>query len=87
MLQCITRNVTTLRKVELTMSDQIKYEIVKQFVDNKSTNYKALTIKLCASTRTAYNLVKKYKKFCKEGFRHKNHEHKPIRTKSVELKL
>ena len=86
MLQCITRSVTTLRKVELTMNEQSKYEIVKHFVDNKLTNYKSLSIKLCTSVRTAYNLVNKYKNQGKEGFRHKNHDHKPARTKSVEFK-
>jgi len=50
-----------LRKVELTMNEQTKYEIVKQFIDNKSTNYKSLSVKLCSSLKTAYNLVKKYK--------------------------
>lgn len=86
MLQCITRRVITLRKVELTMNEQSKYDIVKQFIDNKSTNYKALSIKLCSSIKTAYNLVKKYKDQGKEGFRHKNHDHKPAHTKSNELK-
>lgn len=86
MLQCITRRVITLRKVELTMNEQTKYEIVKQFIDNKSTNYKSLSVKLCSSLKSAYNLVKKYKDQGKDGFRHKNHDHKPARTKSIELK-
>lgn len=82
----IIRRVITLRKVELTLNEQSKYEIVKQFVDSKSTNFKALSVKLGSSLKTAYNLVKKYHELGKEGFRHKNHDHKPIRTKPDELK-
>lgn len=75
-----------MRKVELTVNEQEKYEFVKIFVDNLSTNYKSLSVKLNSTVRTAYNLVKKYKEQGKEGFRHKNHYHKPIITKSEKLK-
>ena len=35
-----------MRKVNLTMKGQTKYEIVKRFVDNKCTNYKNLALQL-----------------------------------------
>ena len=35
-----------MRKVELTMKEQTKYEIVKRFVDNKCNNYKNLSHQL-----------------------------------------
>ncbi len=35
-----------MRKVNLTMKEQTKYEIVKRFVDNKCTNYKNLALQL-----------------------------------------
>jgi hypothetical protein len=53
-----------------------KYDIIKSFVDNNSSNFKQLSIKLNSSLKTAYNLVNKYKQFGKEAFRHKNHDHK-----------
>lgn len=71
-----------MRKVELTMKEQTKYEIVKRFVDNKCTNYKNLALQLNSSLKTAYNLVNKYKQFGKVIFSHGNHDRKPARTKS-----
>ena len=38
--------VLHMRKVNLTMKEQTKYEIVKRFVDNKCTNYKNLALQL-----------------------------------------
>ena len=49
-----------MRKVNLTMKGQTKYEIVKRFVDNKCTNYKNLALQLNSSLKTAYNLVSRY---------------------------
>lgn len=69
-----------MKGITLTMNEQTKYEIVKAFVDNKSTNFKNLSIKLNCCLKTAYNLVNKYNKFGKSAFRHKNHDNKPIHT-------
>ncbi len=57
-----------MRKVELTMNEQTKYEMVKQFVDNGERNIKRLSIKLNCSLKIAYNYVKKYKLNGKESF-------------------
>lgn len=74
-----------MRKVELTMKEQTKYEIVKRFIDNKCTNYKNLSAQLNTSLKTAYNYVKKYKLSGKSSFSHGNHDRKPQTTKSDEL--
>lgn len=74
--------VLHMRKVNLTMKEQTKYEIVKRFVDNKCTNYKNLALQLNSSLKTAYNLVSKYKLNGKESFSHKNHNRKPSTTYS-----
>ena len=69
-----------MRKIELTMNEQTKYEMVKQFVDNGERNIKRLSIKLNCSLKTAYNYVAKYKANGKEAFSHGNHKHKPTTT-------
>ena len=69
-----------MRKIELTMNEQTKYEMVKQFVDNGERNIKRLSIKLNCSLKTAYNYVAKYKATGKEAFSHGNHKHKPTTT-------
>lgn len=74
-----------MRKVELTMKEQTKYEIVKRFVDNKCSNYKNLALQLNSSLKTAYNLVKKYKQYGKTAFSHGNHNRKPFNTKSEDF--
>ncbi len=75
-----------MKGIYLTMNEQTKYEIVKSFVDSKSSNYKNLSLKLNSSLKTAYNLVSKYKTLGKQGFIHKNHFNKPKHTLSESLK-
>ena len=74
-----------MRKVELNMKEQTKYEIVKRFVDNNCTNYKNLSILLESSLKTAYNYVKKYKTHGKLAFKHGNNNRKPKNTKSQDF--
>ena len=50
-----------MRKIELTMNEQTKYEMVKQFVDNGERNIKQLSIKLNSSHKTEDNYVAKKK--------------------------
>lgn len=75
-----------MRKVNLTMQEQTKYEIIKSFVDNNLKNYKHLATKLNCCLKTAYNLVEKYHTKGKEGFSHGNHYHKPAIAKADSLK-
>ncbi len=74
-----------MRKVNLTVNEEQKYLIVKQFVDNDKRNYKHLCSKLCCCLKTAYTLVKKYEENGKEGFSHKNHSNKPSTTISSDI--
>ena len=74
-----------MRKVELNMKEQTKYEIVKRFVDNNCTNYKNLSSQLRSSLKTAYNYVKKYKTHGKLAFKHGNNNRKPKNTKSQDF--
>lgn len=75
-----------MRKVELTVNEEVKYNAVKMFVDNKSKNYKNLAVKLGCSLKTAYNLVKKYTEKGKEGFIHGNNNKLSTRAISDEIK-
>ena len=79
------KEVNFMKGIKLTVNEQFKYETIKSFVDNNSTNFKNLAIKLNCSLKNAYNLYHKYKKFGKDGFRHKNHNHKPIHTISPDI--
>ncbi len=75
-----------MKGIYLTMQEETKYQLVKSFVDNQSTNFKNLALKLNASLKTAYNLVRKYKDEGKAGFIHKNHFHKPVHTMNESIK-
>ncbi|MDD6302606.1 MAG: ISNCY family transposase [Bacillales bacterium] len=75
-----------MKGIILTVNEQFKYDTVKSFVDNNSTNFKNLSLKLKVSLKTAYNLVNKYRNEGKLGFRHKNHDHKPSHTISDDIK-
>lgn len=77
--------VTTMKGIILTMTEEEKYEVVKNFSTNKSSNFTNLALRLNCSLRTAYNLVKRYKQEGKESFRHKNHDHKPAHTLSQDI--
>lgn len=72
-------------KVNLSVKEQTKYEIVKRFPDNKCTNSKNLVLQLNLSLKTVYNLALKYNLNSKEAFSHKNHNRKPSTTYSDEF--
>lgn len=54
--------VNFMKGIKLTVNEQFKYETIKSFVDNNSTNFKNLAIKLNCSLKNTYNLYHKYKK-------------------------
>lgn len=60
-----------MRKVDLRMNEQAKYDIIKKLVDTNG-NKKNAAIKLNCSMRTVNRLIFKYKKEGKQGFIHKN---------------
>lgn len=65
-----------MRKVELRMKEQLKFNIIKRAAHKEITVRRA-AIKLNCTTRTVYNLIKTYKTYGKNGFIHGNRDKKP----------
>lgn len=74
-----------MRKVELTMNEQKKYEIIKNLVDSKGNKQRA-AVKLGCTVRSVNRLIKRYKEQGKAGFSHGNHYRKPISTIAPETR-
>ena len=74
-----------MRKVDLRMNEQLKYDVIKKLVDSNG-NKKNAAIKLNCSLRTVNRLVVKYKEEGKQGFVHKNRGRKPVSTFSDDIK-
>jgi len=74
-----------MRKVNLRMNEQYKYEVIKKLVDTHG-NKKNAAIKLNCSVRTIDRLIVRYKAEGKTGFIHKNRNRQPISTFPVEVK-
>ena len=74
-----------MRKVNLRMNEQYKYEVIKKLVDTHG-NKKNAAIKLNCSVRTIDRLIIRYKAEGKTGFIHKNRNRQPISTFPVEVK-
>ena len=68
-----------MRKVELRMNEQEKYDVIKELVDhNGNKNHAA--VKLHLSRRQIDRLIIKYKEKGKSGFVHGNRNNKPYNT-------
>ncbi len=74
-----------MKKVELRTMEQIKYEIIKNLVDNNG-NKKRAAIKLGITLRQVNRLIQIYKAEGKYGFVHGNRGRLPKRTISQETK-
>lgn len=70
-----------MRKVDLRMNEQYKYEIIKELVEHNGNKNRAAE-KLKLSRRQIDRLIKKYKENGKSGFVHGNRDRKP--AKSIE---
>ena len=66
-----------MRKVELRMKEQEKYEVIKELVDHNGNKNRA-SKKLGISRRQIDRLIIKYKEKGKAGFVHGNRTRKPI---------
>ena len=66
-----------MRKVELRMNEQEKYDVIKELVDHNGNKNRA-SKKLGLSRRQIDRLIIKYKEKGKAGFVHGNRTHKPI---------
>lgn len=74
-----------MRKVDLRMNEQLKYDVIKKLVDTNG-NKKNAAMKLNCSVRTINRLIIKYKAEGKHGFIHKNRYRKPLTTFSDDVK-
>lgn len=66
-----------MRKVELRMNEQEKYEVIKELVDHNRNKNRACK-RLGISKRQLNRLIKIYKERGKEGFIHGNRSKKPV---------
>ena len=60
-----------LKRIELRMNEQQKYDVIKSLVDHNG-NKKAAALKLGCTIRTINRLISKYKKQGKSAFIHGN---------------
>lgn len=74
-----------MKKVELKVMEQTKYEIIKNLVDNKGNKHRA-AIKLGITIRQVNRLIKIYITKGKEGFVHGNRGNMPKNTISKYVK-
>ena len=74
-----------MKKVELRTMEQIKYEIIKNLVDNNGNKQRA-AIKLGITIRQINRLIRIYKTEGKAGFVHGNRGRLPKKTISQEIK-
>lgn len=75
-----------MRKIELNMNEQNKYEIIKNLVDTNG-NKKRAAIMIGCSLRNVYILINNYKKYGKIAFSHKNKNRQPKHTISKDLSM
>lgn len=68
-----------MRKVELRMNEQEKYEVIKELVDHNGNKNRA-SKKLGISRRQVDRLIIKYKENGKSGFVHGNRGHIPTKA-------
>ena len=71
--------VMCMRKVELRMNEQVKYEVIKELVDHNGNKNRA-SKKLGLSRRQIDRLIIKYKENGKSAFVHGNRSRKPVST-------
>lgn len=68
-----------MRRIELRMNEQQKYEVIKSLLDHNG-NKKAAALKLGCTERTINRMIIKYKQHGKEAFIHGNRGRKPAHT-------
>ena len=74
-----------IRKVELNMNEQNKYDIVKTLVDHNGNKQRA-ALKLGITVRHLNRLINGYNKYGKEFFVHGNRGRKPANTISNDIR-
>jgi len=66
-----------MRKVELTMTEEFKYQVIKKLVETNG-NKKSAALKLGCTTRTINRMIKGYREEGKAFFQHGNKGRKPV---------
>ena len=74
-----------MRKVELNMTEENKYNIIKKLVETDG-NKKRAALKIGCTLRNVNRLIAKYKKEGKAGFMHKNKGRRPAKAFDEETK-
>lgn len=72
----LERGLHRLKRIDLRMNEQQKYEVIKSLVDHDG-NKKAAAVKLGCTVRTINRLIKKFRDQGKEAFVHGNRNRKP----------
>lgn len=72
--------VTIIRKVELSMDEQKKYEVIKSLADHSNPNKERAALTLGCTTRHINRMLKGYREQGKEFFVHGNRGRKPSST-------
>lgn len=85
MMNLFNEREVPMRKVNLRMNEQFKYDIIKNLVDNNG-NKKSAASKLNCSVRTVNRLIIKYKLEGKNGFIHRNRGRIPASAIPADLK-
>lgn len=78
------RGLYRLKRIDLRMNEQQKYEVIKSLVDHDG-NKKAAALKLGCTERSINRMIIKYKELGKEAFVHGNRGRRPKRTISDAL--
>ena len=71
--------IYSMRKAELRMNEQKKYEVIKELVDHNGNKNRA-SMKLGISKRQVDRLIIKYNEKGKSAFVHGNRNKKPVST-------
>ena len=76
--------VTIIRKVELSMDEQKKYEVIKSLADHPAPNKQRAALTLGCTVRHINRMLKGYKEHGKAYFIHGNRGRKPAcRSRSI----
>jgi transposase len=75
----VENEVSLVRKVELNMTEELKYEIIKKLVETNG-NKKAAALKLNCTQRHVNRLIKGYLEEGKAFFQHGNKGRKPVNS-------
>ena len=67
----IERGIHRLKRIDLRMNEQQKYDVMKSLVDHNSSK-KAAAVKLGCTTRHVNRLIKQYREHGREAFIHGN---------------